>query len=99
MPRPDKRPPHKEPLVELMELRQKRGVTQIELAEKLGITRLHVLAVEMGRRAPSMELALRWLVALAPEARLDMFGPLPLIEERLRLIKRLKQISPTFKAA
>lgn len=84
---------------ELTELRQKRGVTQGELAEKLGVTRLHVLAVEMGRRGPSMDLALRWLVALAPEARLDMFGPLPLIEERFRLIKRLKEISPTFKAA
>ena len=41
-----------------------------------------------------MELALRWLVVLAPEARLDMFGPLPVVEERSRLIKQLQEISP-----
>ena len=53
------------PLVELIRLRQKRypGMTQRDFAAKLGITRLHVTSVEMGRRAPSMELALRWLAA------------------------------------
>ena len=81
-----------------MALRQKLypGMMQRDFAAKIGITRLHLTSIEMGRRAPSLELALRWLAVLAPEARLDMFGPLPVVEERVRLIKRLQEVSPEF---
>ena len=73
---------------------------QKDFAKKLGITRLHMCAIEMGYRTPSTELAMRWLLLLAPQARLDMFGPLPMVEEKLRLIKKLQKVSPeTFKAA
>ena len=65
-------------------------------AKLLGITRLHMTSIEVGRRQPSLELALRWLALLAPEARLDMFGPLPVVEERVRLIKQLQQVAPEF---
>jgi DNA-binding XRE family transcriptional regulator len=85
-----------------MQLRQQKfpGMMQREFAAKLGITRLHLTSIEMGRRTPSMELALRWLAALAPEARLDMFGPLPIVEERIRTLKQLQQVAPeTFRAA
>lgn len=102
MARPHKRPPLRPPLQDLMRLRQKRypEMMQRDFAKMLGITRLHMTSIEWGRRTPSLELALRWLEVLAPEARLDMFGSLPVIEERVRLIKRLQEVSPeTFKAA
>ena len=72
------------------------GVMQRDFAAILGITRLHLTSIEQGRRTPSLDLALRWLQALAPEARLDMFGPLPVVEERVRQIKRLQELSPEF---
>jgi DNA-binding XRE family transcriptional regulator len=99
MVKPHKRPDPRPPLQDLINLRQKHypAMLQREFAEqKLGVSRLHMLSIERGRRTPSVELALRWLAALAPEARLDMFGPLPVVEERVRL---LQKVSPTFKAA
>jgi DNA-binding XRE family transcriptional regulator len=85
-----------------MRLRQQKypDMMQRDFAAMIGITRLHLTAIEMGRRTPSMELAMRWLAALAPEARLDMFGPLPIVEERIKALKHLQQIAPeTFRAA
>ena len=102
MARPHKRPPPREPLTELMQLRVQLhpGLLQRDFAAMIGITRLHMTAIEMGRRQPSMELALRWIAALAPYARMEMFGPLPVVEERIRAIKRLRELSPeTFEAA
>ncbi len=43
----------------LRELRQERGLTQEELASDLGVTRHTILALEVGRYVPSIELALR----------------------------------------
>jgi len=100
--RPHKRPERRPPLTELMRLRQQKypGMMQRDFAALVGITRLHLTSIEMGRRTPSMELAMRWLTALAPEARLEMFGPLPVVEERIKALKQLQQIAPeTFRAA
>ena len=73
---------------------------QRDFAKMLGITRLHMTSIEVGRRRPSLELALRWLALLAPEARIEMFGTLPVLEERIRVIKQLQKVSPEiFKAA
>jgi DNA-binding XRE family transcriptional regulator len=96
MARPHKRPPPRPPLHELIALRQKRypDMMQRDFAAMLGITRLHLTSIEMGRRTPSIELALRWLATLAPEARFDMFGPLPVVEERVRALKKLQEVSP-----
>jgi DNA-binding XRE family transcriptional regulator len=102
MRQPHKRPPEQPPLVELVALRQKLhpDMMQRDFAKLLGITRLHMTSIEKGRRRPSIELALRWLALLAPHARLEMFGPLPVVEERVRLIKQLQKVSPEiFKAA
>jgi DNA-binding XRE family transcriptional regulator len=102
MPQPHYRPPDQPPLDELVRVRQARypGMTQDEFAKRLGITRLHLISIERGRRRPSTELVLRWLALLAPQARLSMFGDLPLVEERIRMLKRLQKVSPeTFKAA
>ena len=102
MPRPHKRPPEQPPLVELMRLRREiyPDMRQKDFAAKLGITRLHMTAIEMGRRRPSLDLALRWLALVAPHGRLDMFGELPVVEERVRLIKNLEKIAPkVFEAA
>jgi len=92
------RPPQQPPLVELIRLRQEffPGMTQKDFAKLLGITRLHVSSVERGRRRPSLDLTLRWIALLAPKARLDMFGHLPVVEERVRALKKLQEVSPEF---
>jgi len=43
----------------LRELRHERGLTQEKLAEDLDVTRHTILALEVGRYVPSIELALR----------------------------------------
>jgi DNA-binding XRE family transcriptional regulator len=101
MRKPHYRPPAIPPLDELIALRQKHypNMLQKDFAKLLGITRLHMTSIEVGRRRPSIELALRWLALLAPEARFDMFGSLPVVEERLRMLKQLQKVSPDiFKA-
>ena len=100
--KPHTRPPNQGKLDALIALRQAKypGMLQKDFAPLLGITRLHMVAVETGRRRASLELAARWLKLLAPEGRLSMFGPLPIVEERIRAIKRLQELSPeAFKAA
>jgi putative transcriptional regulator len=42
----------------LRELRRAHGLTQEKLAEDLGVTRHTILALEVGRYVPSIELAL-----------------------------------------
>jgi transcriptional regulator with XRE-family HTH domain len=64
---------------------------QADFAIMLGISRLHLIAIEQGRRRASAELAARWLAALAPEAKLDMFGDLPVVKRRARAFKRLQK--------
>lgn len=43
----------------LRELRHEHGLTQERLAEDMGVTRHTILALEVGRYVPSIELALR----------------------------------------
>ena len=40
----------------IKELRRKAGLTQEQFAEKLGITRDHLAHIEIGRKAPSLDL-------------------------------------------
>ena len=44
---------------QVYELRTKAGITQEELAEKVGVTRQTVIAVEKGNYIPSVLLALK----------------------------------------
>jgi len=41
------------------EFRSKRGITQEELAKKIGVTRQTVIAIEKGNYTPSVLLALK----------------------------------------
>ena len=95
MPENHKRPPPRPPLKELIGIRRAKypDMEQHEFAKLLRISRLHMTAVEMGRRRPSLELTLRWLALLAPEARLEIFGELPVIEERIGLLKQLQKFN------
>ncbi|XKG85055.1 helix-turn-helix transcriptional regulator [Sutcliffiella horikoshii] len=43
----------------IKEIRQKRGITQIKMAEDLQITRQTVNAIEKNKYNPSLELALK----------------------------------------
>src|ERR1041385_1545066 len=48
----------------MRELRQKRGLTQMELAERLGLPQARVSELERGMRAPNLVAMLRLAVAL-----------------------------------
>lgn len=41
----------------IRELRSERGLTQAELAARIGVTRQTVIAIEAGRYSPSLEMA------------------------------------------
>lgn len=43
----------------IRELRQRAGLTQAELADRVSATRQTIIAVEAGKYAPSLELAFR----------------------------------------
>src|SRR4029077_5790659 len=90
------RPPLPPKLSELIALRKAKfpGMTQKDFAAKLNITRLHMATIEHGRRAASMELALRWLLLLAPEARLSVLRPKPIVEQPPTLTKAVRKVSP-----
>jgi DNA-binding XRE family transcriptional regulator len=102
MPHSRIRPQHQPPREELIRLRHKHypGMTQREFAQKLGITRLHLISIEKGYRRPSSDLVLRWLELLAPEGRLSMFGDVPGVTALFRSFHHLQKISPQiFQAA
>ena len=48
----------------LDELLEERGMTLTELAERVGVTRQTVIAIEQGRYSPSLEMAFRIAHAL-----------------------------------
>ncbi|BAW32022.1 MAG TPA: helix-turn-helix transcriptional regulator [Methanothermobacter sp.] len=54
-------------------LREKLGFTQENLAEKVGVTRQTIIALEKGRYNPSLELAYRITKALKKEHIEDVF--------------------------
>jgi transcriptional regulator with XRE-family HTH domain len=98
-PNPRHRPPPQPPRDELIRLRQKKypDMLQRDFAKLLGVTRLHLISIEQGYRRPSVDLVLRWLELLKPEARLSMFGDIPDVTTRL---KQLQKLSPKiFEAA
>lgn len=43
----------------IRKLREAAGLTQVELADRVGATRQTIIAVEAGKYAPSLELAFR----------------------------------------
>lgn len=56
------------------ELRTKRGWTQAELGERLGVTRQTVISVETGKYEPSLSLAFK--IAKVFDKRIEeIFGP------------------------
>jgi len=46
------------------EIRQEKGLTQQSLAEQVGVTRQTIIAIEKGKFAPSVRLALELASAL-----------------------------------
>lgn len=59
----------------LAEARRRAGLTQTQLSQMLGVTRLAVVSIERGRRNPGMDLMLRWVKALGPYGAMDLFDP------------------------
>lgn len=53
----------------IKELRARHGLTQEELAAKVGVRRETILFLEKGRYNPSLKLA--WKIALALQASID----------------------------
>jgi putative transcriptional regulator len=67
----------------LRELRQEHGLTQEQLAADLDVTRHTILALEVGRYVPSIELALR-LAAYFDRPLETIFWLDPREDQRLR---------------
>jgi putative transcriptional regulator len=67
----------------LRELRQEHGLTQEQLASDLDVTRHTILALEVGRYVPSIELALR-LAAYFDRPLETIFWLDPQEDQRLR---------------
>jgi putative transcriptional regulator len=67
----------------LRDLRQARGLTQEQLAGDLEVTRQTILALEVGRYVPSIELALR-LAAYFNRSLEAIFWLEPDVDHRIR---------------
>ncbi len=76
----------------LRELRQQHALTQEQLARDLDVTRHTILALEVGRYVPSIELALR--LAAYFNQPLETIFWLP-VEERAALADLLPRRQPT----
>jgi transcriptional regulator with XRE-family HTH domain len=48
----------------LIVARQRRGLSRIQLAAQLGVTRQYVMRIEHGQRNPSHSVMVRWAEAL-----------------------------------
>lgn len=59
----------------IKERREAAGLTQAELADRVGVTRQTVLYVEKGEYNPSLELA--WRIAREFDARIEAVFDLP----------------------
>ena len=60
----------------LIELRQKKHMTQIDLCLKVEVTQTYISALERGERSPSFELLGRLAKALGVEAGELLSGPI-----------------------
>ena len=60
----------------LKDARLRAGLTQAELARRIGISRHFVLEVENGHRDPGYATMEKWLRALGANASLDLFRQL-----------------------
>jgi DNA-binding XRE family transcriptional regulator len=67
------RPPRAGGRNRLRAARERLGLTQPELARRLGLTRLYVQAVEVGRRGASYATMVRWARELGEP--LEIFAP------------------------
>jgi len=57
----------------LQYFREKYGLTQEKLAEKVGVTRQTIISIERGRYTPSLELSLKFARAFKCKVE-DLFG-------------------------
>lgn len=57
----------------VLDARVKRGLTQEELAEKVGVTRQTIIAIEKGNYTPSVLLALKLAVCFKMKVE-DLFS-------------------------
>lgn len=62
-------------------LRQQAGLTQTELAERLGIIQAHVSAIEVGRIDPGAEIMARYAITMGWRLA-DLIG-----EDRAKLLQ------------
>jgi transcriptional regulator with XRE-family HTH domain len=58
----------------LKSARERAGLSQRALAEKIGISRAFVIAVEVGRRNPNLGTMERWAKAIGRKASFDLFS-------------------------
>jgi len=88
----------------LAELRKERGLTQVQLAERLEITQQQLASYEVGRRrvpvsllaplAESLAASVEELLGAAPKAKKR--GPAPKLERHLERISQLPRARQRF---
>ena len=59
----------------LIHARERLGLNRATFAHRVGVSRGYVTYIEDGRRDPSFSLMQRWLKALGPGAKADLFDP------------------------
>jgi len=57
----------------LRKFREKKGLTQEGLAEKVGVTRQTIISIEGGKYVPSLELSLKFAMLFNCKVE-DLFG-------------------------
>jgi transcriptional regulator with XRE-family HTH domain len=57
----------------LRRARERRRLTQLELANALGMTRIYIVDIETGRKNPSFETMAKWVQALGAHGGMDLF--------------------------
>lgn len=62
--------------LQLIEARERAGLTRLQLARKLGIVRQVIWRVEEGFTDPAYDTMVRWTEALGAYGRLELFTPI-----------------------
>jgi transcriptional regulator with XRE-family HTH domain len=79
----------------IVEARKKYGLTQLELAELLEVTRNYIAQLEIGRRLPSLELLVK-LSVLTAQTPDDLIRDEPIVQKIRKDVENRKRSPLTY---